>query len=66
MVQGAETILYAALSPELIGKSGKYLENCETKKPTNALKDHDISRLWEITDELLRPWLEEKDQREVK
>lgn len=58
MLEGAETTLYAALSKELNGASGAYLEDCAIKTPSSrALDKQDRRRLWDLTDELLKPWL---------
>lgn len=58
MIQGAETTLYAALSPELKSESGVYLEDCALKEPSRmAQNKEDQERLWELTSELLKPWL---------
>lgn len=58
MVEGAETTLYAALSPELDGLSGLYLEDCAIKKPSkNAQNRQSQDHLWELTIDLLSPWM---------
>lgn len=58
LVQGAETTLYAALSPEMDEHSGAYLEDCTVKTPSKwALNETDQTRLWELTFHLLSPWI---------
>jgi hypothetical protein len=62
MTQGAETTLYAALSPELKDISGHYLEDCALKEPSKISKKlEDQERLWEVTKGLLEPWLTKSD-----
>lgn len=54
MNEGAETTLYAALSPELRYKSGEYLEDCDVKQPSRYAQDeHEQERLWKLTETLL-------------
>lgn len=63
MIQGAETTLYAALSPELDDVSGVYLEDCEIKEPSKIAQNEDEQeRLWEVTNKLLSPWITNKLQ----
>lgn len=58
MIQGAETTLYAALSPELNGLTGLYLEDCAIRSPSVASQDvEDQNRLWDITRGLLSKWI---------
>jgi dehydrogenase/reductase SDR family protein X len=65
MTQGAETTLYAALSPELKGHNGEYLEDCAFKEPSKISQDENIQdRLWETTKGLLEPWLTKSDLRD--
>ncbi|XP_076343751.1 polyprenol dehydrogenase-like [Tachypleus tridentatus] len=55
--EGAETILYAALSPEMEGVGGMYLEECVISKPSNTSQDKENQeKLWKVTWELLKPW----------
>lgn len=59
MYEGAETTLYAALSPELDGLSGLYLEDCAIKKPSRYAQDEsEQDRLWEFTEKLLRRYFD--------
>lgn len=61
MIQGAETTLYAALSPELQDISGVYLEDCEIKEPSKFAQNIDEQdRLWETTNKLLSRWVTNK------
>lgn len=54
MTEGAETTLYAALSPELDYWSGLYLEDCAIKDPSGYSQDeHEQERLWKLTEDLL-------------
>lgn len=67
MTQGAETTLYAALSPELQDLNGLYFEDCAVKEPSKiSMNLDDQERLWEITRGLLEPWLTIVDSREYK
>lgn len=57
VIQGAETTLYAALSRELDGVSGEYLEDCDFKQPSRASRNiENQERLWTLTNELLDKW----------
>lgn len=61
-LDGAETVLYASLSPEMDGVGGKYLEDCAIVKASRIA--YDVSKqdeLWKQTWHLLRPWLEKLD-----
>ncbi len=52
--QGAETPLYAALSPELAGKSGKYIKNRKIVTPNRLAEDAALANeLWQATERLL-------------
>lgn len=67
MVQGAETTLYAALSPELKAHSGDYLEDCAFKEPSRISQSKaDQERLWEVTRGLLETWSRTKDVTEYR
>ncbi|XP_074601536.1 polyprenol dehydrogenase-like [Brevipalpus obovatus] len=60
--EGAETVLYTALSPELDGVGGKYLEDCAIVKAARPAYDESIQdQLWNKTWSMLRPWLEKLD-----
>lgn len=51
--QGADTILYAALSPTLEGRGGVYLDNCcEIQSNSASYNKADAKRLWEVTQHL--------------
>ncbi|XP_047129591.2 retinol dehydrogenase 12-like [Hydra vulgaris] len=65
---GASTLVWAAVSPELEGKSGLYLENCSIGKEESDIKkirtiilgyapfimdDEAANKLWNISEELL-------------
>ncbi|CAH1267158.1 DHRSX [Branchiostoma lanceolatum] len=46
--QGADTILYAAMSPDLEGVGGRYLDNCQEVPSSDQSYDKDLQkRLWE-------------------
>lgn len=50
--------MFAALSDELNGLSGLYLEDCAIKKPNKrALNEEDQDRLWDLTKDLLSDWM---------
>lgn len=58
--EGAETTLYAALSPAMEGVSGYYLEDCALANSSCEARDRaSQDRLWEMTWACLRPWLAE-------
>ncbi len=53
VVEGAETSVYLATSPEVEGVSGKYFVNCEEKRPSRAARDRRTQRrLWTVSEEL--------------
>ncbi len=53
--RGAQTSIYACISPELDGMSGQYLENCKAKRPKPwAEDDAAAERLWEVSEGLIR------------
>lgn len=46
-VQGAETIIWCATSPEVAEESGKYYRNKESREPSETARDDDLAReLW--------------------
>ena len=46
--EGAETITYLAVSPEVEGKSGLYFENNKAKEPSKLAQDDALAqRLWD-------------------
>ena len=50
--QGAETIVYLALSPEINGNTGGYYVNKKNKKPSrDALDKEAAKKLWELSSE---------------
>lgn len=56
--EGAQTSLYAALSPEMEGISGCYLEDCAISEPSRLSKQRALQdRLWKETWACLQPWL---------
>ncbi|CAH1400609.1 unnamed protein product [Nezara viridula] len=49
-VQGAQTTLYAALSPDLEGVTGKYFANCMEAKTSQEAHDEPLARwLWAVS-----------------
>ena len=51
--EGAKTIIYLALSPEVEGVSGEYFYKCKVETPTSeAQNDADAKRLWEISEKI--------------
>ncbi|XP_015781202.1 dehydrogenase/reductase SDR family member on chromosome X [Tetranychus urticae] len=58
--EGAETVLYAALSPEVDGVGGKYFEDCAIVRASKYSYDESKQEeLWSTTRSLLKPWLEQ-------
>lgn len=56
--ESVKTVLHAALSNELEGISGCYLEECAVAQPLSICNDRCVQeRLWNKTWELLKPWL---------
>ena len=57
--QGAATQVYCAIDPRLDGVSGHYFGDCnpETTKGGYADDPALAKRLWEVSDELVAPWL---------
>lgn len=56
--EGAQTSLYAALSSDMEGVSGAYLEECAVAEPALQSKDRALQdRLWKETWACLQPWL---------
>jgi len=53
-VQGAQTSIYAAISPSLQGKGGAYLQDCRIKKAAPQSTDPETAKkLWEISAKLV-------------
>lgn len=49
---GAATSVYAAVSPDLEGKSGAYLADCKVATPSKIVSDPEAAeKLWEVTKE---------------
>ena len=61
--QGAATSVWAATSPELAGRGGLYLEDCQVGEPAEqgsdsgylpyALDAAQADRLWELSEQLV-------------
>jgi dehydrogenase/reductase SDR family protein 13 len=45
--QGAQTSLYCATSPDVIGESGKYFDKCQVTEPSKAVTEELAATLWE-------------------
>ncbi len=55
LAQGAATSVYAATAPELTGKSGAYLCDCNISKPDAKGQDEELAKkLWIVTEQQLR------------
>ena len=52
--QGAQTTIYCAVSEEMEGVTGKYLDNCKITKLENpqATDDDLAEKLWEVSAKL--------------
>jgi NAD(P)-dependent dehydrogenase (short-subunit alcohol dehydrogenase family) len=49
--EGARTSLYAAMSPELEGVTGRYFDKVREARPSKASRDADAaSRLWDVSE----------------
>ena len=53
-LQGAQTTIYCAVSEEMEGVTGKYLDNCKIKKLEHpqATDDNLAEKLWEVSAKL--------------
>ncbi len=48
--EGAQTPLYLASSPEVVGVSGRYFDDCEPREPSVEARDGKVaSRLWAVS-----------------
>jgi NAD(P)-dependent dehydrogenase (short-subunit alcohol dehydrogenase family) len=51
--QGAQTMIYLALAPEVAGVTGKYFANCAAVEPSPAAQDEAAAmRLWDVSMQL--------------
>jgi NAD(P)-dependent dehydrogenase (short-subunit alcohol dehydrogenase family) len=51
--EGAETVVYLALSPDVAGVSGQYFIDCRPAEPSRRAQDPEATRrLWEVSEEL--------------
>ena len=58
VAEGARTPVFLATSPEVKGISGKYFDRCAAVAPAPPVEDRRLAqRLWEWTENALRPWL---------
>ncbi|XP_039303241.1 retinol dehydrogenase 13 isoform X2 [Solenopsis invicta] len=50
-LQGAQTVLYAALDPSLTNVSGCYFDNCKTKEVSEEAKNDQLAKwLWKVSE----------------
>jgi NAD(P)-dependent dehydrogenase (short-subunit alcohol dehydrogenase family) len=57
--KGAETQIHLASSPEVEGVTGKYFFKKKEKRPSDESLDVDVAkRLWEVSGELTKRWLD--------
>jgi NAD(P)-dependent dehydrogenase (short-subunit alcohol dehydrogenase family) len=55
---GAATTCYVATAPALVGVSGHYFADCNPEVPGGRMQDDALAaRLWEVSEELTRPYL---------
>src|SRR5215469_6901474 len=48
--QGAQTSLYCATSPEVLGDSGKYFDKCQVTQPGKAVTSELAATLWDYSE----------------
>jgi retinol dehydrogenase-12 len=61
LAEGARTSVYLAASPEVKGIKGKYFDRCAVVMPSLSASDQRLAqRLWEWSENALRPWLPDK------
>ncbi|ODM91825.1 Short-chain dehydrogenase TIC 32, chloroplastic [Orchesella cincta] len=49
--EGAEIVMYAAISPEIESEGGLYMQNSEKRAPNKIAEDHTIQKtLWELSE----------------
>ena len=55
-MEGSQTSIYCAVSSEMEGVSGEYLEDCKVKKLklAEAMDDQAAERLWELSTQMVR------------
>ncbi len=64
--EGAETLVYLASSEDVAFESGNYYY--KKKVRTTSARSYDIEtqeKLWEMSEEMLKPWLEKSDSSEA-
>ena len=53
--KGAETTIYAASAPELVGATGAYFANSRSRRSAPQSYNQDLaSRLWRVSEDLVR------------
>ncbi|XP_033217575.1 retinol dehydrogenase 13-like isoform X4 [Belonocnema kinseyi] len=61
-VEGAQTSIYLAVSPDLVNQTGKYFSDCELKTPSeNAENDYLSKELYEKSMALIQPYMSLKN-----
>jgi hypothetical protein len=51
--RGADTVVWAATSPELAGESGKYFKKRNVREPSRRARDPELARrLWDESERL--------------
>ena len=62
VAEGARTPVYLATSPDVEGVSGRYFRDRKPAAPAPKASDPESAlRLWDATERLLSPWLEDAD-----
>ena len=52
--QGAQRVVYSALSPQMEDLSGNYFENCKVVKPIALVRNRETQQnLWEMSCQML-------------
>ena len=60
--RGARTIIYLASSPDVEGVTGKYfVDEKAVASATASYNEQDAARLWEVSEQMLQPFLAEKE-----
>lgn len=55
---GAQTIIFCAIEPNLLKKSGAFYRNCkEQPLLQHATNNEDAQRLWDVSEQLVLKWL---------
>ena len=55
--EGAQTSIYLATSPEVMGVTGKYFDDCQPKTPSKDAQSRFLAtKLWELSEELVKDY----------